>query len=79
MTRNVEVPSIGIKVMEVKPRALEWALDIIKYIDANDLPDNRSKDRKIRNRVDRCTLLDGVLYKRGYSMPLLRCISFKET
>lgn len=78
MVRIVEVPAIGVEVMEVKPKTPEWALDIIKYVDANELLDNRWEARKIRNRISRYTLLDGVLYKRGYFTPLLRCISFKE-
>ena len=76
MVKTVEVPVVGIKFIEVKFGAPEWALDIIKYIDANKLPDNEA--RKIRNRVVRYPLLEGVLCKRCYSMPFLRCVSFEE-
>lgn len=27
----------------------------------------------------RYTLIDGVLYRRGYTLPLLRCLTNKET
>lgn len=53
-------------------------MDIIKYMDANELLENRWEARKIWNKAARYTLLDGVLYKRGYSTPLLKCISFEE-
>lgn len=53
-------------------------MDIVKYLDANKLPDDRWEAKKIRNRVAHYTLLNGVLYKRGYYLPLLRCVSFEE-
>ncbi|KAG7944014.1 hypothetical protein I3843_15G075900 [Carya illinoinensis] len=31
-----------------------------------------------KSKAAHYTLLEGVLYKRSYSMPLLRCISFEE-
>lgn len=34
----VEIPVVGIEVMEVKSGALKWALDIIKYIDVDEVP-----------------------------------------
>lgn len=51
MIRIIEIPTIGIEVMVVKPGASEWALDIIKHIDANEVLDDRWESRKIRNRV----------------------------
>ncbi|XP_041011349.1 uncharacterized protein LOC121255135 [Juglans microcarpa x Juglans regia] len=58
--------------------APEWALDIVKYIDANEVPNDRCEARKIRNKASSYTLVEGVLYRRGYSTPLLRCISFEK-
>ncbi|KAG6675237.1 hypothetical protein I3842_15G091700 [Carya illinoinensis] len=52
--------------------------DIIKYIDANELVVNKWEVRNIRNKVLHYTLLEGILYRRGYSSPLLRCVSFEK-
>ncbi|KAF5442795.1 hypothetical protein F2P56_035417 [Juglans regia] len=56
-------------------RASDWARDILKYLDANEVLDDRQEARKIRNRAARYTLIEGILYRRGHSNPLLRCIS----
>lgn len=39
--KTIEVPTVGIEVMEIKPRASAWAADIIRYLDASKMPDNR--------------------------------------
>lgn len=78
VVRIVKEPAVGIEVVEVEPRALEWALDIIRYLDPNEVPNNMWEAKKISNRVARYTIVDGVLYRKGYSTPLLRCISFEE-
>lgn len=39
---------------------------------------DKGEVRKIKNRTAHFTLVDGVLYWRGYSTPLLRCVLFEE-
>ncbi|XP_042962483.1 uncharacterized protein LOC122296752 [Carya illinoinensis] len=75
---TVEIPTMGIEVVEVKPGAPGWALDIIKYIDANEVHDDTWEARKIKNTAARYTIVKGILYRMRYSTPLLRCIPFKE-
>lgn len=50
------------------------AIDIIRYLDVNEVFDDRGA-KEVRNQVARYTIVDGILYRRGYSIPLLRCIS----
>ncbi|XP_040995989.1 uncharacterized protein LOC121242153 [Juglans microcarpa x Juglans regia] len=69
---------MGIEVVKVKPGVPEWVLGIIKYIDANEVPNDKCEARNIRNKAAHYTLVKGVLYRRGYSTPLLRCISFEK-
>lgn len=64
--------------MEIWPTALDWAGNIIRYLETNKVPEGRQEVRKIRNRVARYSMIEGVLYRQGHSMPLLRCISSKE-
>lgn len=78
MIRTVEIPTVGIEVVKVKSRAPEWALNIIKYIDTNEVPAYRWKAKKIRNRAAHCTKVKRLLYRRGYFTPFLRCFSFEE-
>ncbi|XP_035544664.1 uncharacterized protein LOC118348036 [Juglans regia] len=56
---------------EISSRASEWAIDIIKYLNANELPEDMWKVKKIKNKPTRFILTDKTLYKRGYSVPLL--------
>lgn len=62
VVRIVEVPSMGIEVMEVKPGALELALDIIKYLDDNEVPNDKLEARKNGNRATRYPIVDGILF-----------------
>lgn len=41
------MPTKGIEVVEIRQGAPEWAMDIIRYIDTNELLDNRWEARKI--------------------------------
>ncbi|XP_042972895.1 uncharacterized protein LOC122304695 [Carya illinoinensis] len=63
--------------MEVEPEAPERVLDILIYLDANEVPEDLW-EAKIRNRAARYTMVDDILYRRGYSTPLLRCTLFEE-
>lgn len=42
-------------------------------------PSQKEEARKIKRRATRFTQVDRVLYKQGFSTPLLRCISPQET
>lgn len=68
--RTFEALVVGIEVMEVKSGAPKRALDIIKYLDTNEVLDNMWEATKNKNRVAQCTIVDNILYRR--------CISFEE-
>ena len=42
------------------------------------LPKDKAKVRKIQIRAARFVVIDDVLYRRGYSLPYLRCVSSVE-
>jgi hypothetical protein len=56
----------------------EWASDVIKYLKDGILPDDGACSRRLRMQSARYTLVDGVLYRRGYSHPLLKCLPVAE-
>ncbi|XP_059669203.1 uncharacterized protein LOC132314344 [Cornus florida] len=58
--------------------SVEWADLIIRYIKDGVLPTDRAEARKVKMRAARYTLIKGVLYKRSFSMPYLRCVSSEE-
>nr|XP_023925240.1 uncharacterized protein LOC112036641 [Quercus suber] len=43
------------------------------------LPQNVKEARKVRKRVARFIILNDTLYKRGFSMPYLKCVNEEET
>ncbi|XP_059663409.1 uncharacterized protein LOC132309074 [Cornus florida] len=57
---------------------MEWAEPIIRYIENEKLPQDRMEERKIRMHAAKYSLIDGVLYKKGFSLPYLRCVSIDK-
>ena len=51
---------------------------IVEYLKTGVLPKDRNQARKLMYQLPRYTILDGKLYRRGYSMPLLRCVTPPE-
>lgn len=58
--------------MEVGKDTPEWADDIIRYLETKKLLASFEEARKVRSRATQFTMIDGKLYIRGFSMPLLR-------
>ena len=51
---------------------------IISFLLDGHLPQDTNKARKIRKRAARFTILNDTLYKRGISMPYLKCVDTDE-
>ena len=52
-----------------------WMTQIITYLEQGTLPDNRNDAKRTMRQAARYVMMEGVLYRRGYSMPLLRCVT----
>ncbi|KAL5570185.1 hypothetical protein UlMin_026760 [Ulmus minor] len=52
---------------------------IIDYLKICKVPEDKNQARRLRIKAARYTLLDGVLYKKSFSGPLLRCIIREES
>ena len=51
---------------------------IVSYLKDERLPEEKDEARKLRVKSARYILMDEVLYKRGFSQPLLRCLASDE-
>ena len=51
-----------------------WITPIISFLLYRHLPQDTDEARKIRKRATRFTVLNDTLYKRGFSMPYLKCV-----
>ena len=55
-----------------------WTTPLIAYLRSGILPDGKDAVRKLKVQASRFVLIRGVLYKRGFSRPYLRCLSHDE-
>ncbi|XP_062075487.1 uncharacterized protein LOC133779553 [Humulus lupulus] len=55
-----------------------WASPIIDYLKDGVVPTDKREARRLVYKAARYSLVDGVLYKRGFSVPLLRCVDEEE-
>ena len=55
-----------------------WMTPIVDYLENGILPKDRNQAQKLMYQLPRYTILDGKLYRRGYSMLLLRCVTPPE-
>ena len=52
-----------------------WMTPIIRYLIAGELPIDKNEARKLRMHSAHYAFNFGQLYKKGYSVPLLKCIT----
>lgn len=62
----------------IAPNKPTWKDDIIAYLLKGKLLKDKVKVHKLRCKVAAYTMIKGQLYKRGYSMPYLRCLNEDE-
>ncbi|XP_026435203.1 uncharacterized protein LOC113332920 [Papaver somniferum] len=55
-----------------------WRIQIHKYLQNGETPRDRLEAHKLKSRATNYELRDGVLYKRSFQGPLLRCLSPEE-
>ena len=51
-----------------------WMTLILSFLQDGSLPQNVKEARKVRKKAVRFTILNDTLYKRGFSMPYLKCV-----
>jgi hypothetical protein len=57
---------------------LEWVRNVVEYLKSGQLPNDKKEARKIRMQSARYTLVGEILYRPGYTLPLLKCLSTTE-
>ncbi|XP_040996107.1 uncharacterized protein LOC121242287 [Juglans microcarpa x Juglans regia] len=70
--------AIGEESLHIKGNTLGWATNIKKYLETEELPSPLEEAIKLKSRATRFTFIDGVLYRQGFSNPLLRCVTEEE-
>uniref|UniRef100_A0A2N9FSH1 Uncharacterized protein n=1 Tax=Fagus sylvatica TaxID=28930 RepID=A0A2N9FSH1_FAGSY len=74
------VQQSSLQTTEVNPihTEISWMTPIISYLQGGTLPDDRHEARRLKVRASRFLMLQGTLYKRGFSLPYLRCLAPDE-
>ena len=67
-----EVPTFAIQSTS------SWMTPIISFLQDGHLPQDAEEARKVTKRAARFTILNDTLYKRGFSMPYLKCVDEEE-
>ncbi|XP_020410598.1 uncharacterized protein LOC109946620 [Prunus persica] len=55
-----------------------WIDPILQFLQNQTLPANSAEARRVRHRSARYLIINGSLYKRGFSLPYLRCLTPDE-
>ena len=69
------MPSIDLPEMLQIEGDGNWMIPIVSYLKDGRLPEEKNEARKLKVKSARYVLIDEVLYKRGFSQPLLRCLA----
>ena len=67
-----EMPTFAIQ------KANSWMTPIIAFLQDKHLPQNTEEAKKFKKRAARFTILNDTLYKKGFSMPYLKCVDKEE-
>lgn len=78
VVRTVDTPTIEVEVSVATSAPPEWATNIMKLLQNVKVSGDPEEAQKFRNRAAQFTLMGGVLYKMGFSKPLLKCISLNN-
>jgi hypothetical protein len=64
-------------MMEIKEKSTgpEWATDVVQYLRDGSLPEDKLLSRKVKMYSTQYVLIGGVLYRRGYTEPLFKCLT----
>nr|XP_023876608.1 uncharacterized protein LOC111989033 [Quercus suber] len=55
-----------------------WMTPIISFLQDDHLPQDVEEAKKVRKKATRFMILNDTLYKRGFSMPYLKCVDEEE-
>ena len=55
-----------------------WITPITFYLQGGTLPNDRHEAKRLKVRASLFIILQGILYKKGFSLPYLRCLTLAE-
>ncbi|GJV02423.1 reverse transcriptase domain-containing protein [Tanacetum coccineum] len=58
----------------VEEEGENWMTPIINYLEEGIVPSDKNKARSLRAKISQYVIGSGVLFKKGYLVPMLRCV-----
>ena len=59
-------------------KVLDWRKELINYLENGTLPPEKKSAVQLKIKAGRFTMLNGTLYKKGFTLPLLKSVSLEE-
>ncbi|KAL0430407.1 UNVERIFIED_CONTAM: hypothetical protein Sradi_0666700 [Sesamum radiatum] len=78
MVQHLPQPWIPLDIQPISSNTNDWHAPIICWIDESHLLGDRWEATKIKTRAIRFLMQGGMLYKKSFTHPLLRCLSQEE-
>nr|GEU83617.1 reverse transcriptase domain-containing protein [Tanacetum cinerariifolium] len=77
VSRNIDVPSMDDEEINtvVEEEGETWMTPIINCIERGIWLEDQNEARALRMKIGQYVMEEGVLFKRSYLMPMLRCVS----
>jgi hypothetical protein len=69
----IPYPSLTLQVQE-----MDWRTPLIDYIERGITPEDDKESKKVIKKATRFTIIEGHLFRKGISTPLLKCIGPEE-
>ena len=67
------------KILAITGRDQGWMIPIINYLKAETLPTEEKEAKRLKWEAQYYTIINNILYKRGISTPLLKCVPTSNT
>ncbi|KAL0416231.1 UNVERIFIED_CONTAM: hypothetical protein Slati_3455000 [Sesamum latifolium] len=60
------------------PTPVSWKEEIVRFLIERIEPENEKEVKNLRRKASHLVMIDGELYKRGFSQPCLKCLTPEE-
>ncbi|XP_025607708.1 uncharacterized protein [Arachis hypogaea] len=75
---TITSPTVTLTNVLSVTQAKDWRDEFIHYLQTGDIPEGVENNKKFRRQASSFTIFNGTLYRRGYTRPLLKCLSNSE-
>ncbi|XP_015958919.1 uncharacterized protein LOC107482839 [Arachis duranensis] len=69
-------PTVTLHIMRVRP---SWMDLITEFLESGKLPDDEKTAKALRRETAKYAIIQGQLFKKGLSQPLLKCLHLNQT